>query len=150
MEEPLNYFSYGDLIELSENIGTRIILDESFRRTEDFSKLQNSTDNFILNIRISKMGGILRSLDIAKMAVEKGFGLIVGAQVGETSILSRAALSVASTYYNNLIAQEGAFGDFLLDKDICNPSIKFGAGGVLRVSEFIVTNSYGLGLNIEG
>jgi L-alanine-DL-glutamate epimerase-like enolase superfamily enzyme len=150
VEEPLGKFSYRALIELSEKLGTRIILDESFRKIEDLAKLQNSIDNFILNIRISKMGGPLRSLDIAKEAVEIGFDLIVGAQVGETSILSRAALTVANNYYKNVIAQEGAFGDFLLDKDICNPSIKFGPGGILMVSEYIDSSSYGLGLNIEG
>ena len=148
VEEPLGKFSYRALIELSEKLGTKIILDESFRKIEDLAKLQNSIDNFILNIRISKMGGILRSLDIAKKAAEKGFDLILGAQVGETSILSRAALTIASNYYKNVIAQEGAFGDFLLDKDICIPSIKFGGDGILKVSEYIDSNSYGLGLNI--
>lgn len=150
VEEPLGKFSYRDLIELSNKLRTNIILDESFRRIEDFTKLQNSTDNFILNIRISKMGGVLRSLDIAKMAAEKGFDTILGAQVGETSILSRAALTIASSYYKNLIAQEGAFGDLLLDRDICSPSIKFGREGILKVSEYINPNSNGFGLNIEG
>ena len=148
VEEPLGKFSYRALIELSEKLGTRIILDESFRKIEDLAKLQNSIDNFILNIRISKMGGILRSLDIAKEAVEIGFDLIVGAQVGETSILSRAALTVANTYYKKVIAQEGAFGDFLLDKDICEPSIKFGVYGILNVDKYDFHKYYGFGLNI--
>jgi L-alanine-DL-glutamate epimerase-like enolase superfamily enzyme len=148
VEEPLNSFCYDDLIKLSEKLQTRIILDESFRKIEDLAKLQNSIDNFILNIRISKMGGILRSLNIAKQAAEKGFDLIVGAQVGETSILCRSALTVCSNYYKKVIAQEGAFGDFLLHKDLCSPSIKFGRDGILKVSEYIDSNSYGFGLNI--
>ena len=148
VEEPLGKFSYRALIELSEKLGTRIILDESFRKIEDLGKLRNSIDNFILNIRISKMGGTLRSLDIAKEAVEIGFDLIVGAQVGETSILCRAALTVANTYHKKVIAQEGAFGDFLLDKDICEPSIKFGEYGILNVDKYDFHKYYGFGLNI--
>ncbi len=149
VEEPLNNFLYIDLVELSEKLGTKIILDESFRKIEDLAKLEDKTDVFIINIRISKMGGILRSLDIAKTAAEKGFDLIIGAQVGETSILTRAALSVANTFHEKIIAQEGAFGDFLLEKDIRAPSIKFGAGGILKVSDYIEPDSYGLGLNID-
>jgi len=148
VEEPLNKFSYNDLMKLSQKLGTRIILDESFTRIEDFTKLQNSIDNFILNIRISKMGGILRSLDIAKEAVEKGFNLIIGAQVGETSILTRAALTVVNTNHKKVIAQEGAFGDFLLDNDICSPSMKFGRDGILNISDHIDSKSYGFGLTI--
>lgn len=94
------------------------------------------------------MGGILRSLDIAKEAVEIGFDLIVGAQVGETSILCRAALTVASNYHKKIIAQEGAFGDFLLDNDICSPSIKFGRDGILNISDHFDSKSYGFGLSI--
>jgi len=148
VEEPLNKFSCNDLIKLSQKLGTRIILDESFRKIGDFAKLQNSIDNFILNIRISKMGGILRSLDIAKEAVEKGFNLIIGAQVGETSILTRAALTVVNTNHKKVIAQEGAFGDFLLDNDICSPSMKFGRDGILNISDHFDSKSYGFGLTI--
>ena len=94
------------------------------------------------------MGGILRSLDIAKEAVEIGFDLIVGAQVGETSILTRAALTVVNTNHKKVIAQEGAFGDFLLDNDICSPPIKFGRDGILNISDHIDSKSYGFGLTI--
>ncbi len=149
IEEPLNTFHYGDLIKISQNLGTKVILDESFTRIDDFEKLRNNTQNFILNLRISKMGGILRSVDIAHKAAKQGFDLIVGAQVGETSILTRAALSIASNYFKNIIAQEGAFGDFLLDRDICVPSIKFGRDGILNISQYIEHGSYGLGLNID-
>jgi hypothetical protein len=58
-------------------------------------------------------------------------GLIVGAQVGETSLLTRVALSVAQASGDSLIAQEGAFGTHLLQHDVCTPPLMFGAGGTL-------------------
>jgi len=42
------------------------------------------------------MGGILRSLAIAEQAKQIGIPIIIGAQVGETSILTRAALTLAT------------------------------------------------------
>lgn len=148
IEEPLRQFSHDGLSDLSRKLNTRIILDESFCRIKDFNKLNGGTEIFIINLRISKMGGILRSLSIARKAVSDGYGLVIGAQVGETSILSRAALTVANKYYNNIIAQEGAFGDYLLAGDIANPQIKFDSGGLLDTSFLKRSDKYGLGLNI--
>jgi hypothetical protein len=54
--------------------------------------------------------------------------------VGETSILTRVALTVANRYRDILIAQEGAFGILLLKRDICDPVLMFGAKGQLDAS----------------
>ncbi len=60
--------------------------------------------------------------------------MIVGAQVGETSILTRAALTLASGYRTSLIAQEGAFGTHLLERDVIDPPLMFGVGGKLHTA----------------
>ena len=78
------------------------------------------------------MGGILRSLSIAEKAKQAGIPVIIGAQVGETSILTRAALTIANVYRDNLLAQEGAFGTRLLERDLIEPPLMFGKGGILR------------------
>jgi len=44
--------------------------------------------------------------------------VIVGAHVGETSLLTRAALTVANSARDLLVAQEGAFGTHLLARDV--------------------------------
>ena len=77
------------------------------------------------------MGGLLRSLQVVEAARAAGVGLVVGAQVGETSLLTRAALTVAHAGRDVLVAQEGAFGTFLLTEDICDPPLMFSAGGAL-------------------
>ena len=52
----------------------------------------------------------------------------------ETSLLTRVALTVAQAAGPSLVAQEGAFGTFLLERDICDPPLMFGAGGILDAS----------------
>ena len=84
----------------------------------------------------------------AVMGVFPADHLIIGAQVGETSILSRAALLIANHYRNIIIAQEGAFGAYLLEKDISENPIVFGKDGILE-SSLINTSGYGWGLNIK-
>lgn len=132
LEEPLRAHQYDGCQKIFERLGTQIILDESFIRNADFEHIQSNPEPWIINIRISKMGGILRSLPIAKKARESSIPIIIGAQVGETSILTRAALTVANTHRDILLAQEGGFGTYLLERDVTDPPIMFGNGGVLR------------------
>jgi hypothetical protein len=57
--------------------------------------------------------------------------VIIGAQVGETSLLTRAALTLATAAGDLLAGQEGAFGTHLLSRELCEPVLMFGAGGRL-------------------
>ena len=148
VEEPLAHGDFEGMQKFSNSINTPVILDESFLRYEHFKHIKSSPKNWLINLRISKMGGVLRSIEIAKQAENLGLPLIIGAQVGETSILSRAALSIANHYRDLVIAQEGAFGTYLLEKDITEDPIIFGKDGVLESSS-ITTNSYGWGMNIR-
>ena len=95
------------------------------------------------------MGGLLRSLAVARAARDARVGLIVGAQVGETSVLTRAALTVAHASRDILVAQEGAFGTLLLERDVCDPPLMFGAGGVLDVSTYPSLEAPGFGLAVS-
>lgn len=131
IEEPLKANDYDGCYAIYDALSIPIILDESFLRLEQFEHLNSNSKSWIINLRISKMGGILRSIAIAEKAKEIGVPIIIGAQVGETSILTRAALTVTNTCRNNLLAQEGAFGTHLLEKDITETPIMFGKGGKL-------------------
>ena len=122
--------------ESFKKTGKKIILDESLVVGAQLQQLQVDRENWIINLRVSKMGGLLRALDIARSASEMGISLIIGAQVGETSLLSRAALTVAHAYPKTLLAQEGAFGTRLLEQDICSPPIMFGPGGLLNSGDW--------------
>lgn len=92
------------------------------------------------------MGGLLRSLHIAEKARQSGIKVIIGAQVGETSLLTRSALTIANAYRDILIAQEGAFGTLLLQSDISEPPLMFGKNGLL---EFSAKQEHGFQLEIK-
>lgn len=131
VEEPIRAGDYDGMCEIAKILGVKIILDESFARIEQLEALPASPGIWIINLRVSKMGGLLRSLGIVKRAREIGVPIIIGAQVGESSLLTRAALPVAAETKDMLLGQEGAFGTLLLSADVCTPSLMFGAGGVL-------------------
>ncbi|MDH3256472.1 MAG: hypothetical protein OEM27_02545 [Nitrospinota bacterium] len=147
IEEPLQTGQYEDCRRIYETIKIPIILDESFNRQDQFSVLAQSPQTWMINLRVSKMGGIVRSLAIAEQADNAGIPVIVGAQVGETSILTRAALTVANACSKNVVAQEGAFGTHLLERDITLNPIMFGKCGELSVTEF--SQKSGLGVEIS-
>ena len=146
IEEPLQVGDYEGCRQINQQLGFPIILDESFLQLEQFMHLQDDPESWIINVRISKMGGVLRSLAIAEKATVLGIPIIIGAQVGETSILTRAALSVANHYRDILQAQEGAFGTYLLKHDISDTSLMFGKGG--RLDPQPISGQPGLGLTL--
>jgi len=148
LEEPLQSQKIRDLNVLGDVLALPIILDESCSRIDQLDLLTNaSAERWILNLRISKMGGILRSLAFIQQARELGIPIIIGSQAGETSILTRAACTAAMAAQDILIAQEGAFGTMLLKEDICQPSIMFGYAGRLESSDYQFDTGYGFGLN---
>ena len=126
IEEPVREGDVQGQSHVSEAMGSRIILDESLCLKEQLFAYQNANDTWIANIRVSKCGGILRSIDLARAAQEQGVDVILGAHVGETSILSRAALTVGQSLNDPALAREGAFGRILVTEDISNPSLRFG------------------------
>ncbi len=149
IEEPLRPNQYEALLKIADALDTKIILDESFLRHEQFQELQRRPERWIVNVRVSKMGGVLRSLEIVKQARALGIKVIIGAHVGETSLLTRAALTVANSARDILLAQEGALGTFLLEKDVCDPSLVFQRNGLLEPERYYNPHSAGLGLSIS-
>jgi len=144
IEEPLNVGDYAGLANVAQRLNAQIILDESFLRIEQFENISAYPVPWILNIRISKMGGLIRSLQIAEEARARNLKFVIGAQVGETSILTRLALSLANSNRASLIAQEGAFGTYLLEHDVTDKPIMFGKNGRVT-TESIVGDGLGVG-----
>ena len=143
VEEPLAPGDIEGFRAVGESTGTRIVLDESLLRAGQLESLTDP-DRWIANIRVSKMGGILRSMAVAERASSLGLGVIVGCQVGETSILTRAAMPVMQAAESNLVAAEGAFGTHLLRHDLTVECLMFGDGGLLHPSEVPAGPGFGL------
>jgi len=148
LEEPLKSQKIHELQVLGDELAVPIILDESCSRIDQLNLLTSATaERWIINLRISKLGGLLRSLAFIQRARELGIPMIIGSQIGETSILTRAACTAAMAAQDILIAQEGAFGTMFLQEDTCYPSIMFGHAGRLDGSDFQFDSGYGFGLN---
>lgn len=146
LEEPLRAGRYAALARLGAVRCARIILDESCARAEQLGVLDGLGGRWIVNVRVSKMGGILRSLRVVEAARRQGIPVVVGAQVGETSLLTRAALTVAARARDLLLAQEGAFGTLLLTADVCEEPLMFGRAGQLELRD---PSAPGLGIVVR-
>jgi L-alanine-DL-glutamate epimerase-like enolase superfamily enzyme len=147
IEEPIRPNQYADLARIGEAAGASIILDESLLRAEQFKELPPFRAGWLVNLRVSKMGGLLRSLEVIAAARQAGAGVIVGAQVGETSLLTRAGLTVAHAAGSLLQGQEGAFGTLLLERDVCDPPLMFGAAGRIVSADHPSLRQPGFGLS---
>ncbi len=146
IEEPLAANDLDGFARIAAALDTPIVLDESGLRGEQLARLPGPADRWILNCRVSKMGGLLRSLATVEAARALGIGVIVGAHVGETSILTRAALTVAADAGDALVAQEGAFGTTLLRRDLVSPVLMFGRRAELDIATMLDPAAPGLGL----
>ena len=147
VEEPLAPAGrVDDLARLADLLATPIVVDESVTTAAAAAALPMPAARWIVNLRVSKMGGVRRSLAVIAAARAAGLGVIVGAQVGETSRLTRAGLTVAHAAGSSLVAQEGAFGTLLLTRDVCDPPLMFGPGGRLDVRDHPRLLAPGLGI----
>ncbi|MEY2855524.1 MAG: hypothetical protein RL030_2656 [Pseudomonadota bacterium] len=150
VEEPLQPGDFGGLVAVARSLDTRIILDESITRLGQLDRIPPAPGRWLVNCRVSKLGGLLRSLRLIRVARSRDLGIIVGAHVGETSVLTRAALTLVSAAGGAVHAQEGAFGTHLLSHDVVDPPLMFGAGGLIDATAAGLAGRLGLGLDISG
>jgi L-alanine-DL-glutamate epimerase-like enolase superfamily enzyme len=135
VEEPVAPRDWREMVAVADATGFAIVLDESFTTAGDLAVAPAGV-KWIANVRVSKLGGILRTLDAIAAARRSGFGVIVGAQVGETSLLARAGLLAAAAAGEALCGFEGAYGTHLLVHDAVRPSVTFDAGGRIGLAAF--------------
>ena len=128
VEEPLRPRDWAGLAEVGTRTGLALVLDESATHPRDLAALVPGP-RYVVNVRVSKLGGLLRTLAMIDAARTRGYAVIVGAQVGETSILARAGIAAARAAASSLIGFEAAFGTRLLARDATTPSLRFGYGG---------------------
>lgn len=142
VEEPIRPRDWAGLSRIARETGLAIILDESLLTLADLDATPKDL-GVVPNLRVSKQGGLLRSLDL--LAHIPG-PVIVGAQVGETSILARAGLALAHAAGARLKGFEGAYAPLLLAHDVVNPSLRFGRFGRVLQDKFVERPGLGLAL----
>ncbi len=135
IEEPIGAQDASGISKVSTDTGLPVILDESLCTIEDLEQYKNLPGRFIANIKVSKVGGLIRALHLVDAIKQLNWPIIIGCHVAETSLLTRAALIPACAAGENLIAQEGAFGDYLVKSEPVDPMLKFGRCGVLNLDQ---------------
>ncbi|MDP2928884.1 MAG: dipeptide epimerase [Candidatus Omnitrophota bacterium] len=94
-----------------------IMADESLCTIKDALTLAEIRACDMFNIRLSKCGGIFRSMEIMKIARDHEMGYQIGCHVGESGISSAAAMHLAAVA-KGLKYFEGCYSRLLLKEDI--------------------------------
>jgi L-Ala-D/L-Glu epimerase len=128
VEQPLPRGEARELARLRGAVPVPLMADESLVTPDDAEALLAEKAVDFFNVRVSKCGGLLRSLAIAARAGRSGVGVQIGSQVGETAILSAAGRHLAAAL-PAVSFVEGSFGTLLLAEDVSVESVRFGHRG---------------------
>ena len=130
IEQPVAADDVEGLRRLTANCEEVIAVDESLRTLTEARSLAETAACRAFNIRVSKCGGLLESMRIARVAEAAGLLCIVGAQVGESGILSAAGRHLAACTAPRYL--EGSAGRLLLKEDLTVENVLPGWGGRAR------------------
>jgi muconate cycloisomerase len=128
LEQPVPHADVQSLRAIRPRLGVDIVLDESLCDADDARRAVDDHLCDIFNLRLSKCGGLLRTVALANLARDAGLESQLGCQVGETGLLSAAgrhfACSIAGLRY-----VEGSFDRLLVTEPLITEDITFRRGG---------------------
>ncbi len=143
IEAPIARTTVDDLKKYKNATKMPISVDEYLVTTTDAEELIAKEACDIFNLRVSKLGGLWRTWQLAQKALSAGLKLQFGAQVGETAILSAAGRHLIAALPDVLFA-EGSAGTLLLEKDVSEESVAFGFQGLAPL-----LTGPGLGISVK-
>ena len=141
LEQPVPHSEVAGLRQVRSEINIPIMLDESLCCREDAERAIAGEMCDLFNIRLSKCGGISRSLELVAFARQHDIGYQLGCQVGETGILSAAGRHFACNV-PDIRYLEGSFDRFLVRESLTEQDLTFRYGGK-------GTRLHGYGLSID-
>jgi L-Ala-D/L-Glu epimerase len=128
IEQPVARENLMEFAGLRPKPSPPILLDESLVSAADAEIAADAKLGDAFNLRISKNGGLMPVLALAKFAIDRRIGLVLGCHPGETGILSAAGRAVACSV-KNLMALEGSYDNHVLAANVLDEDITFGRGG---------------------
>jgi L-Ala-D/L-Glu epimerase len=131
-EQPIAADDLTGLARLVRESSAGIVVDEGLTDRESLQALISHQACTGANVRISKCGGLVGAYARCREALDAGLMLQVGCQVGESSLLSAAHLTLLSALAPlrpGVRYAEGCFGRHLLREDPASPLVQFGYGG---------------------
>jgi muconate cycloisomerase len=129
VEQPVPGEDLDGMAQVAAALEPRVIADESFHTPAGALHVIDRKAADVLNIRLSKCGGLLTARRILREAEARGVRCQLGAQVGESGVLTAAGRAFACAY-PELLYREGAAGRFLLQADPVVQDTTFGRGGL--------------------
>jgi L-Ala-D/L-Glu epimerase len=128
-EQPVAARDIAGLRRLSALLPEDIVVDESLCTLADARALVEAHACTVLNVRVSKCGGPLAALELVELAQRAGLLAQLGAQVGESGILTAAGRLVATVARPGFRHHEGADNFFLLKHDLTVENLTVRPGG---------------------
>jgi L-alanine-DL-glutamate epimerase-like enolase superfamily enzyme len=128
VEQPIPHEQVAALRDIRKQIKTPIMLDESLCGIVDAEVAIADGLCDLFNLRLSKCGGIIPTLELAALAHRAGLGYQLGCQVGETAILSAAGRHVACNL-DRIRYLEGSYDRHLVREALATTDLTFGRGG---------------------
>src|SRR5215211_7915101 len=131
-EQPVASGDLAGLARLVAESSADIMVDEGLTDRDSLRRFITHRACTAANVRISKCGGLVGAYARCREALAAGLVLQVGCQVGESSLLSAAHLTLLSALTPltpGVRFAEGCFGRHLLSEDPAAPLIQFGYGG---------------------
>ena len=131
-EAPVAADNLSGLARLVRESSAGIMADEGLTDRVSLQRLVANKACTGVNVRISKCGGLVAAHARCREALDAGLALQVGCQVGESSLLSAAhvtLLSALAPLTPGVRYAEGCFGRHLLREDPVSPAVQFGYAG---------------------
>jgi muconate cycloisomerase len=128
IEQPTPSVDVAGLTALASANSPTIVVDEGFTDRESLRRIINARAGTGVNVRISKCGGLVATHARCREALDAGLVLQVGCQVGESSLLSAAQLTLLTALAPlspGVRYVEGCFGRHLLRDDPASPELQF-------------------------
>jgi len=120
-----------DIAEFSaclDSLGVALMADESACSLKEVKRLHEEGYYNMINVRLSKCGGIRNSLRIIDYLRGKKIPFQIACQLGESGILS-AAGRIISLLCRDAVYYDGSYDQFLLKENATTENVSFGSGG---------------------
>ncbi|MFG0542126.1 MULTISPECIES: enolase C-terminal domain-like protein [Pseudomonas] len=121
VEEPLPARSFSALAQLQRRTGIEVMLDESLCDLGDAVHAVEQQSCAHFNLRVAKLGGIGRALELARFADKAGIGYQVGVQVAECATLIDAGRTL-SFLLPKAFTREAGQSDLFFPAPVARPS----------------------------
>lgn len=128
VEQPLAHEDLPALAEVRASLGVPVMLDESLTSMHDAQRAVELQACDLFNLRLSKCGGLIRTVELAAFARRHGLGYQLGCHPGETGLLSAAGRHFA-TSIGGIRYCEGSYDRHVLARRLTHEDHTFGYTG---------------------